>query len=190
MFNAIRSFDHFILSIFHEVAVNYGFIFNPIAKVFHYIGSPLTCAPAIICLILFLVTRKKRWLVIFVAICCSSAISQLLIKSLVTRLRPFNQEAVIEYRDWWITAGSINEKGKSFPSGHSASSMGFAVSLFITSNKKKIAWLGFVYAFIMACSRCYAMVHYPSDVIVGLVIGAFVGYFIVKLFNRYDKATE
>lgn len=190
MFNLIRSFDYFILSIFHEIAVNYGFIFNPIAKIFHHIGSPLTCAPAIICLLLFLFTRKKRWLVIFVAICCSSAISQLLIKSLVTRLRPFNQEAVIEYKDWWMAAGSINEKGKSFPSGHSASSMGFAVSLFITSNKKKIAWLGFVYAFIMACSRCYAMVHYPSDVIVGLIIGAFVGYFIVKLFRRYDKATE
>ena len=190
MFNLIRSFDYFILSIFHEVAVNYGSIFNPIAKIFHYIGSPLTCAPAIICLILFLVTKRKRWLVIFVAICCSSAVSQLLIKSLITRLRPFNQEAVIEYKDWWMAAGSINEKGKSFPSGHSASSMGFAVSLFITSNKKKIAWLGFVYAFIMACSRCYAMVHYPSDVIVGLIIGAFVGYFIVKLFRRYDKATE
>ena len=190
MIGVIRSFDYFILSIFHEVALHYGFIFNPIAKVFHYIGSPLTCAPAIICLILFLVTRKKRWLVIFVAICCSSAISQLIIKNFFGRIRPFNQEAIIEYKDWWVVAGSINEKGRSFPSGHSASSMGFAVSLFITSKKKNIAWLGFVYAFIMACSRCYAMVHYPSDVIVGLIIGTFVGYIVVKLFDRYDKATE
>lgn len=190
MINYLRSFDYFILSIFHEIAVRYGFIFNPIAKIFHYIGSPLTCAPAIICLLLFIFTRRKRWLIIFVAICCSSAISQLIIKNLVDRIRPFNQEVISEYKNWWIAAGSINEKGRSFPSGHSASSMGFAITLFITSKRKKIAWLGFVYALIMACSRCYAMVHYPSDVIIGLLIGTLVGLLIIKLFDRYDKATD
>lgn len=190
MLESIRSLDYYILGLFHSLALSHGNIFNPIAKFFHYIGSPLTCAPAIICLILFVVSRKKRWLIIFVAMCCSSVISQLLIKRLVGRIRPFNSEVITDFKDWWIAAGSINETGNSFPSGHSASSMGFAVSTFITSKKRKISWLGFVYAFIMACSRCYAIVHYPSDVIVGLTVGAIVGYMIVVLFKRYDKATE
>ena len=127
---------------------------------------------------------------VFVAICCSSAVSILIIKQLVGRIRPFNQEVISEYREWWQVAGAINETGKSFPSGHSSSSMGFAISLFVTSKRKNIAWLGFVYALLMAASRCYAVVHYPSDVLVGLCIGLIVGYFVVKLFERYDKATE
>ena len=190
MINLIRNIDYSILSFFHGIAISYGSIFNPIAKTFHYVGKPLTCVPAIVCLLLFLFTKRRRWLVVFVAICCSTVISQLIIKSLVGRVRPFNQEVITEYKEWWQAAGSIKETGKSFPSGHSASSMGFAISLFITSNKKKIAWLGFVYAILMAASRCYAIVHYPSDVLVGLCIGLIVGYITVKLFERYDKATE
>ena len=190
MINLIRTFDYSILSFFHNLALNYGNVLNPIAKTFHYVGKPLTCVPAIACILLFLFTKRKRWLIVFVAICCSSAVSILFIKQFVGRVRPFNQEVISEYREWWQAAGAIKETGKSFPSGHSASSMGFAVSLFITSKRKNIAWLGFVYALLMAASRCYAVVHYPSDVLVGMIIGLIVGYLIVKLFQRYDKATE
>ena len=190
MINYIRNIDYSILSFFHQLALSYGKILNPIAKTFHIIGSPLTCAPAIICIILFLVTRKRRWLIVFVSICCATVVSQLIIKQFIGRVRPFNSEVITEYKDWWLAAGAINEKGKSFPSGHSASSMGFAVSLFMTSKRKKIAWLGFVYAIIMAASRCYIVVHFPSDVIVGMIIGGLVGLIMVKLFERYNKATE
>ena len=190
MVNFIRTIDYSILSFFHNTALNYGHILNPLAKAFHYIGNPLTCVPAIVCILLFIFTKRKRWLIVFVAICCSSAISSLLIKQLVGRLRPFNQEVISEYRDWWLTAGAIKETGKSFPSGHSASSMGFAISLFITSKRKNIAWLGFVYALLMAASRCYAVVHYPSDVMVGMIIGLIVGYLTIVLFRRYDVSSE
>ena len=190
MIDIIRNFDYSILSFFHSLAINYGSLLNPLAKTFHYIGRPLTCVPAIACLLLFIFTKRKRWMIIFAAICCSTVVSQLLIKQLIGRIRPFNQEVISEYKTWWEAAGAINERGKSFPSGHSASSMGFAISLFVTSKRKNIAWLGFVYAFLMAASRCYIVVHYPSDVIVGLCIGLIVGYITVKLFERYDKATE
>ena len=190
MLDTIRSLDYTILSFFHSLALQYGNILNPIAKTFHHVGKPLTCVPAIICLILFVFSKKKRWLIIFVSICCSAIITQIIIKHFIVRIRPFNSDVITEYREWWAAAGAINEKGTSFPSGHSASSMGFAISLYITSHRKKIAWLGFVYAILMACSRCYAIVHYPSDVIVGMISGLIIGYLIVELFKRYDKATE
>ena len=190
MINLIRDIDYSVLSFFHNLALSYGTILNPIAKAFHYIGKPLTCVPAIACLILFLFSRKKRWLIIFVAICCSSAVSILIIKQFIGRVRPFNSEVISEYHDWWQAAGSVFEKGTSFPSGHSASSMGFAITLFLTSKRKYIAWLGFVYALLMAASRCYLIVHFPSDVFVGLCIGFIVGIAIIKLFKRYDKATD
>ena len=94
MIDLIRSIDYSVLSFFHEIALNYGSILNPIAKTFHYVGKPLTCVPAIVCLLLFIFTKRKRWLVVFVAICCSSAVSILIIKQLVGRIRPFNQEVI------------------------------------------------------------------------------------------------
>lgn len=184
MINTIKQFDYIILSLFHNLAINYGHILNPIAKSFHYIGSPLTCVPAIISIILFLLTKRKRWIVIFVAICLSAICSQLLIKKFIFRPRPYTSETIKEYYDWWISSGSLVESGYSFPSGHATSSMGFASSFYFTSKRKKISWIVFVYAFIMSCSRCYLMVHYPSDVITGMIVGFVIGFLAYKVSRR------
>ena len=50
-------------------------------------------------------------------------------------------------------------------------------------SNKKIKWIFPVYSVLIGCSRLYLMVHYPTDVIGGVICGMTAGilaYFIVK----------
>ena len=75
----------------------------------------------------------------------------------------------------------------SFPSGHTSSAFTFAMAITMVLKKKGVAIASFIFAFLMGISRIYVGVHYPTDVIVGAVVGilyAVIGYFIfAKLYD-------
>lgn len=68
--------------------------------------------------------------------------------------------------------------GSSFPSGHSASS--FAVAFLLFRENASYKYLILFTAFLMAFSRLYVYVHYPSDVLVGSLIGIVIGEFVYR----------
>ena len=65
------------------------------------------------------------------------------------------------------------QKTTSFPSGHAASAMAAAVLLTAFAPAFAPIWFGL--AALMALSRVYVGVHYPSDVAVGAMIGIVIG---------------
>ena len=75
----------------------------------------------------------------------------------------------------------------SFPSGHTSSAFTFAMAITLVLKNKGAAIASFIFAFLMGISRIYVGVHYPTDVIVGAVVGilyAVIGYFIfAKLYD-------
>ena len=62
--------------------------------------------------------------------------------------------------------------GQSMPSGHAATS--FAGAVIVTYLLRRAAPVAFLLAAAIAFSRIYVGVHYPSDVIAGAALGAFV----------------
>jgi len=73
----------------------------------------------------------------------------------------------------------------SFPSGHSANS--FACATVIAKKIKPLAPLAFLTAFIIAFSRVYVGVHYPIDVVGGVIIGLICGLLVLYVENHYCK---
>ncbi|GAA2262098.1 phosphatase PAP2 family protein [Streptomyces amakusaensis] len=65
----------------------------------------------------------------------------------------------------------------SFPSNHSAIAGAAAVALLLV--RPKLAWLTVPMALLMAFSRVFVGVHYPHDVIVGLVLGGLVAAIVM-----------
>ena len=74
----------------------------------------------------------------------------------------------------------------SFPSGHSMSSFAGATVLYYAN--KKWGVVAFILAILIAFSRMYLFVHYPSDVLVGGTIGIILGMLGVKIIGKYIKS--
>ena len=73
----------------------------------------------------------------------------------------------------------------SFPSGHTCSSLASATIIFIANKKWGI--VAFALALLIAFSRLYNYVHYPTDVLAGAVLGvlsALTAYFVVEKINK------
>jgi undecaprenyl-diphosphatase len=75
----------------------------------------------------------------------------------------------------------------SFPSGHSAFFFAMATAIYLY-NKKWGVWF-FIAAILMNISRVVAGVHYPSDILGGVIIGIVVGYAIF-FFARKRRTNE
>jgi len=85
-------------------------------------------------------------------------------KYTIKRNRPFT---TYDFIDKQATGGS-----PSFPSGHTSSAFSTATSLSITFPKWYVIAPSFLWASCVGYSRMHLGVHYPSDVIVGAVIGS------------------
>ncbi|MBQ2668479.1 MAG: phosphatase PAP2 family protein [Clostridia bacterium] len=70
----------------------------------------------------------------------------------------------------------------SFPSGHSASSFTAAVMLFL--RHKKQAWPALILAALIAFSRVFLFVHYPTDILAGALLGTLFACAVYTVYKR------
>ena len=107
-------------------------------------------------------------------------VGNIVLKNIIARPRPFIQDPVLMGK-LIISPPS----GYSCPSGHTLASFECAVAIFM--NNKKWGAAALVLAALIGISRNYLLVHFPSDVLFGLVLGvasAIAAYFI---FNKLIK---
>ncbi len=104
------------------------------------------------------------------------------VKSAVRRLRPYAAGTVSRV-DNLLTADL--DPDMSFPSGHATASGGFFAALSIKFRKAYVIAPSAVFVLLVALSRLYLGVHYPSDVLAGLAVGigmAFVWHIVYHGF--------
>ncbi len=75
----------------------------------------------------------------------------------------------------------------SFPSGHAASAFCSSVFLIFAWRRWYLTVTLGVYASLIALSRVYIGVHYPSDIIAGALLGAVIGYYAYQCVTRKTK---
>ncbi|MDO5715902.1 MAG: phosphatase PAP2 family protein [Tissierellia bacterium] len=109
------------------------------------------------------------------AMSLSFLLCNLILKPLVRRERPsWNRKEYLLIK---------NPRDFSFPSGHTSSSFAAATTVFFYQQKLGIFLL--IIAILIAFSRIYHYVHYPSDVIVGIALGIFCAFLAKEFFDRY-----
>lgn len=97
-------------------------------------------------------------------------------KNVFCRVRPCNVNQEIELL-------VKRPSSYSFPSGHTGSSFAAATSVFLYHKKAGICTL--VLAALIGFSRLYNYVHFPSDVLVGMLFGIIMSLVVYNLFKRY-----
>lgn len=192
--SAFASFDYSILEFFHHLAESAGFILTPISKFLGFIGSLGYVGFLFITAILLLFFQKTRkcGICMILAIAIGALITNLLIKNIVARPRPYNSE-IAAFKEWWQYAGAQKVSEFSFPSGHSTSTMAALLALWLAASKKHKAWLAapcLIFVLAMGASRNYLMVHYPTDVIAGFITGAIAAAIAALTVNFLQKKTE
>jgi undecaprenyl-diphosphatase len=70
--------------------------------------------------------------------------------------------------------------GSSFPSGHAATS--FACATAIAAYDLRFGSIALILASLIAISRVYLFVHFPSDVLAGIVSGITFGLIGIRIF--------
>ncbi|MEE0775650.1 MAG: phosphatase PAP2 family protein [Bacillota bacterium] len=130
----------------------------------------------IVCLTLYPKTRKLG-IICAVTLIIDAVLGNLILKNIFNRPRPFT---AID-----IALQIPIPMGSSFPSGHSSTSFAVATAIFLQNKKAGAAAL--TVAALVAFSRMYFGVHYPTDVLAGMILGICCAIVISWLLNRYSK---
>lgn len=106
-----------------------------------------------------------------------------LVKNGVARLRPNNEPVLMDSIQVLFKPANF-----SFWSGHSAVS--FAVTTFVVlalRSKDRSKWilLFYIWPVTFALSRIFVGVHYPADVVVGMLVGLLLGWLSFSFFIRF-----
>ncbi len=172
--------------------------FNYLMKLFSLIGEAgiIWIVFLLIILIVVIIDKRKAPVVLI-----SAAVILLLgwlfndycLKLIIKRTRPYNNYQAFG-DSFKLFMDSINysyPSGYSFPSGHSFSSFNAATS--ITLYKKKLGFIAYPIAILIAFSRIFLGAHYFSDVLVGMILGitfSIIGYVIGNLILKTKKVRE
>lgn len=108
--------------------------------------------------------------------------TNLIIKPLVARPRPW---VVMEGWETLVTSSDMN----SFPSGHTTAAFAFAAALCVALPQKWAKAAALIAAALMGYSRLYVGVHFPTDVLAGVVVGTLCGLLGGKIIARLRSQT-
>ncbi|MBR4880084.1 MAG: phosphatase PAP2 family protein [Clostridia bacterium] len=132
----------------------------------------------ILALILMTMKKTRKWgLLIGASLLLGLLCGNIILKNLIARIRPCDAYGV---------ALIIEHPGEfSFPSGHTLASFEAAISLYRCN--KRYGIFALIFASIVAFSRLYLFVHYPTDILGGIVLAYFMVLAAEKIISFAER---
>ncbi|MBQ7093477.1 MAG: phosphatase PAP2 family protein [Clostridia bacterium] len=122
--------------------------------------------------------RTRKWsILIWISMIMGLFFGNLILKNLFARIRPYDL-----YNVPIIIA---HPSDYSFPSGHTLSSFAAAIALYKCN--KKYGTIALVFAAVMGFSRMYLFVHYPTDILGGIILAFVMVFFAERTIDFVEK---
>ena len=122
---------------------------------------------------------RKAGIVAAWSLFLGALITNVTLKPLVDRIRPY------EFSDAILPLGRIPHDA-SFPSGHTCASFACAL-IYVRMLPKKYGIPLVVLAVLIALSRLYLCVHFPTDVLGGFLVAVFSSVVVYGCYQRLEQ---
>ena len=137
----------------------------------------------LLAIVLLLIPKtRKGGVVLLAALCIEIILCNGILKNLFARTRPYEVNQAVRL---FIT----RPKDYSFPSGHTAAAFAAVTALYL-AKVKKVWQCALILAVLIAFSRMYFYVHYPTDILGGALLGiisGLTGYWMVKRCPKLER---
>ena len=165
-----------ILNIIQNLRTDIGDTIVPLITKLGDAGMIWICLTIVL---LIIPKTRKTGVIMMAALLVDVLLCNVFIKNLVARTRPFDVNTAVQL----LVA---KPRDYSFPSGHTAASFASVTALYLAVEKKM--WkAALVLAVLIALSRLYLYVHYPTDIIGGVIFGSLSGYLGYKIVEWIQK---
>lgn len=140
-------------------------------------------------------STRKYGLYMSLSLIIMLAVCNITLKPIVARMRPFTQNSS-------VTLLIDEPNDYSFPSGHTMAAFAAATAFFMCYLSRKdeekktfcdskiLVIFMFAFAFVIAFTRLYLYVHYPSDVFAALVLGVIDGILSAKIIEKLIQSKK
>ena len=139
----------------------------------------------VLAVVLIAIPKTRKSGIIVAALIIDAALCSGILKNVFCRIRPFDVNTAVQVL---IT----KPRDFSFPSGHTSASFAAATALYLAKERKLFATT-LVLACLIAFSRMYLYVHYPTDILGGLLLGitsAYLAYWCQKKIPVVRRNSE
>lgn len=141
---------------------------------FSMIGDRGICSIALALILMIFIKTRRTGIEVLLSVALAFVFANLIIKNVVARPRPYEAYTFLE-------ALVRKPHDSSFPSGHTTNVFAAATAVFL--NHKKVGVIALIIAALVGFSRMYNCMHYPTDVLAGVVIG--VGFAVLVHYVIY-----
>lgn len=117
----------------------------------------------------------------FLCILFADGFADGIIKPLAERWRPSN-DPLVKYSVQVVD--NLRMKDYSFCSAHAANTMSLAVFFSLLIRSRMVTVTMVVWSLVNCWTRLYLGVHYPLDVLTGIVLGGVVGFLVYLFYHR------
>ena len=136
----------------------------------------------LLAIILLIIPRTRRLgMIVSISIIIEAIACNIILKPLVARTRPNDVNTAVQL----LVA---SPRDYSFPSGHTGAAFAAAGGLFFGGGSRCLWIPAGVLAALMAFSRLYLYVHYPTDVLGGVILGIASAYLAGIIVRRISNA--
>lgn len=142
--------------------------------------------------IIYVLFRNFNWRVVLyslvamgVILLLTDAVSSHFIRPVVARLRPSNLENPISEMIHIVDNHRGGRYG--FPSSHASNSWGLVFFVGLLLRRRLLTTFLSCWALLLCYSRLYLGVHYPGDLLAGMMLGAVVASLVYYVFWRTTK---